>query len=195
MTDESQTPQEPEECYRCGTQLPAGAKRCPKCGRRQYRACYCGNQIPVTAPTCPYCGADWSGSRRVTRRKSRSSRIRPRALVKSAAIGAGIALAATAIVFIIIGYFARLGAAGGAVPPEFAIQVQMASTAVRDMAAGVGAAIVRRSQSVTGFVIGLAIGAAVGGALYLTRVGILKLGRKRRKGSRGSRRSRRSKTR
>ncbi len=181
MQDAQQTMLQPnKECYRCGAELPADAEVCPKCGRRQSRVCYCGNRIPVTAAKCPYCEADWSGSARVSRKKSRSTRVKPRVLLKNAAIGAGIALLLLGMVNILIRYFARAGSGGGDVPAELFAQIDLAVAGVQGSLNRWWEHISSRSGQFLGLAIGLLIGGIVGAAGYLGKLGVLKLTKKRR---------------
>ena len=49
------------ECGACGALIPAGSKKCPKCGvefeTETAKCSVCGAWIPVDAPVCPECGA------------------------------------------------------------------------------------------------------------------------------------------
>ena len=47
-------------CKYCNTEVKAGMKFCPKCGKELFQlvTCYhCGVQIKVGLPFCPYCGS------------------------------------------------------------------------------------------------------------------------------------------
>ncbi len=188
---EPTVPQPNKECYRCGAEMAGDAERCPECGRRQYRICYCGNRIPVTAAECSHCGADWSGSTRVTRKKTRSSSVKPRMLLKNAGIGAGIALLVLGIANILVRYFARAGSAGGDVPPELFAQIDLAIAGVQGIMGTWWERVARHGGQLVGVGIGLLIGGIAGVGWYLGKMGILKLGRK----ARGSRRRRSAKRR
>lgn len=173
-----------EECYRCDAQVPADADVCPRCGRRQYRLCYCGNRIPVNVAECPHCGFDWSGSARVSRRKRRSSRLKPGMLLKNAGIGAGVALLLLGTANILLRYFARAGSGGGDVPAELFAQLDMAIAGVQGILGAWWEYAGRYRGQLLGVGIGLAIGGIIGAGGYLGKIGILKLGRRKR----GSRR-------
>lgn len=174
---------EPKQCYRCGAELPAGAKVCPECGRSQFRICYCDKEIPVNLPTCPYCGADWSQSSRVRKSRKRYSKIRPRELLRSAVIGAGIAVGITALVTIVVRYFAMV--ANGGAPPASGVLIQfrLAWQGVATVAAGLGAWLgtYRRAFITLGAI--LAVGGVAGASTYLIRKSALRFARAARHGS------------
>ena len=49
------------ECGACGALIPAGSKKCPKCGvefeTETAKCSVCGAWVPIDAPVCPECGA------------------------------------------------------------------------------------------------------------------------------------------
>ncbi len=50
-----------EYCYSCDAVLdPSDADVCPKCSRKQTRACFCTRRISKGIATCPQCGTDWA---------------------------------------------------------------------------------------------------------------------------------------
>jgi len=172
--------------------MAADAKTCPACGRRQYRICYCGNRIPVNTAECPHCGADWSDSTRVKRKKSRSSRLNSAGLLRSAGIGAVIALVIAGLFNIFITYFAAIGVEGEALPDDFFGLLDMASVGLRRVAAAWWQAALTRRSSILAFAICVAVGAGIGAVASLAKVATLKLGRRSKRGS-SRRRSSRSK--
>ncbi len=190
MQEQSQISEPTKECYSCGRQMSADAKTCPACGRRQYRICYCGNEIPVDAAECPHCGADWSDSRRVKRRKSRSGKVNSAVLLRSAGIGAVIALVIAGLLNVVISYFATIGAQGDALPDGFLGLLDMAWMGLRRIGAAWWQAAAARRGSILAFVICVAVGAGIGAAASLAKVGVLKLRRQRKKGSSRRRSSR-----
>jgi len=190
MQDQSQISEPTKECYRCGRELPADAKTCSACGRRQYRICYCSNRIPVDTAECPHCGADWSDSTRVKRKKSRSSRFNSAALLRSAGIGAVIALVIAGLFNIFITYFAAIGVQGDALPGDFFGLLDMASVGLRRVGAAWWQAALSRRSSILVFVICLAVGAGIGAVASLAKVATRKLGRRSKRGSSRGRSSR-----
>ena len=190
MQEQSQTSEPTKECYSCGRQMSADAKTCPVCGRRQYRVCYCGNEIPVNAAECPHCGADWSNSSRVKRKRSRSSKVNSAAVLRSAGIGAVIALAVAGLLNVVITYFATIGVEGDALPDDFFGLLDMASVGIGRIGAAWWQAALAHRGSILAFLICLAVGAGIGVAASLTKVGVLKLRRQRKKPSSRRRSSR-----
>ncbi len=190
MQNQSQTPEPAKECYRCGRELPADAKTCPVCGRQQYRMCYCGKEIPVTAPQCPYCGADWSASRRVKRKKSRSSRVKSSALVRSAVIGAVVALVVAGFLNVCLSYFATVAVEGAPLPEDLFSLLDLAATGFRRVTVAWWQTAIARRGTLWALAICIIVGAGIGILAYLGRAVVLKLQRKSQKASRRRRSSR-----
>lgn len=88
-------------CHHCQAPLAAQAQTCPACGRRQYRTCFCGTPVRSDLPRCPVCDTDWSSLGRL-RRRSRSSRVRPRTLLRSAALGAALTVLISGVLNLLI---------------------------------------------------------------------------------------------
>ncbi|NLE61256.1 MAG: hypothetical protein GX616_23145 [Planctomycetes bacterium] len=116
--------------------------------------------------------------------RKRSSKIRPRELLRSAVIGAGIAVGITALVTIVVRYFAMV-ANGGAPPPSgVLIQFRLAWQGVATVAAGLGAWLgtYRRAFITLGAI--LAVGGVAGAATYLVKKGGLRIARATRRSGR-----------
>ena len=192
MSPETEMVEPVKACYRCGHLMAADARKCPACGRRQYRICYCGQHIDVTAAECPHCGADWSASRRTRRSKQRSSTIKPAAMAKSAAIGAAVALALMGISQILVRYFARIGADAGVVPVSMSEKLSLARVGVHKVAMFWVESISSRSDALLGIGIGLLVGAGIGVTLYLINIGTIRIQRKKKRSGRQSSRRRRA---
>ena len=101
-------------CPRCGTALSPGSQVCPTCGQKQFRACFCGVSFPADQTRCPACGTDWTKS--VVRRRSRSDKVKPRALLRSALLGAFLALVLSGLLNLIITALAQRATPAGTVP-------------------------------------------------------------------------------
>lgn len=172
---------EEQICYRCGAHLRQGERRCPECGRAQYRTCYCGAVLRKTAAVCEACGADWSPARR--RRTVRKKRpVRGRELVVNALAGALVASVLAAAAGKIVQSLAAAAAAnqGIPVPPGLAQQLWLV---VVSLAQGVSQAahdLVARGWQFAGLLVVMLLGAGVGTLLYLGRVGVIRLKRRRR---------------
>lgn len=193
-SDNSPSPAGVKHCYRCGTELPADAELCSRCGRTQFRTCYCGKEIAVDSPTCPYCGADWSGSRRVHKsRRRRSGKVRPRELVKSAAIGAGAAIGIVGLLTILLRYFAMIATGGAKLPPDVFAQLGLARQGLGIVAGEWGEWFQAYRLSLLFIGAVLVIGGIIGVSTYLANKSIIRLGSASRSSSHGhSSRRRRS---
>lgn len=190
MSFETENVQPTKECYRCGQTMAADEQKCPVCGRRQNRICFCGSRISMALTECPDCGADWSSSHRGSRTKRRSTKVKPQDMVKSGLVGAASALGLLVAFQILLRYFARLGSDTGAVPEGLTDQLGMAVTGIGRVFAFWLQLATSRSDALLGVVVGVAIGAGVGVAVYVVRMGLLKINR-RKSGSRTSRGRRR----
>ncbi len=177
-------------CYHCGQALPSNAERCSNCGRRQQRVCYCGQRVPVTVEVCPHCGADWSGSRRVRRKSRRPHRVKPRVVLRSALIGAGVSLVLMVAAHILVKYFARIGGDGSLPPSDVMMQLDLAAEGARRVLSSWETGFQAQAGTLGSLLIGLMIGAGIGIIGYLTSVGILHLSDNNDKSKRRRRSSR-----
>lgn len=155
-------------CRNCQAALPAGTEACPACGRKQTRTCFCGATVPVEVEVCPACGADWSEQTKVVRRRSHSSRLRPRHLLGSALIGALLTVVVSAIVNLIITAMAQRSLPPGAIAASFGERLYYAGcTIVQALDL-----LFSRLLGGAGVVLLTAFAGAVGGAVfYLIRAG------------------------
>lgn len=177
-------------CYHCGIELSVDTERCPDCGRRQHRICYCGKRVPVTVENCPYCGADWSGSRRVRRKSRQARRVKSAAVLRSALIGAAIALGLMVVANILVKHFAQIGGDGAVPPADIMIQLDLAAVGVQRAMSSWADGIRVQSTTIGSVLIGLLVGAGIGAVGYLTSIGILHLSDKKNKSKRRRRSSR-----
>jgi len=160
-------------CYRCGAALPQGAETCPNCGRKQFRACFCGARIRPDLAHCPYCGADWSHSRRV-RRRSKSTRIKPKRLAQSAAIGAIVAFVGAVLMNVAVNVLAERSTPGGHVSPQFSMRLSYAwQTLARGLRHG-WEKVQTMGTSIVLVLLVAGLGAGIGALWYLTKVGFVR---------------------
>lgn len=102
-------------CHRCGAALALAAQVCPHCGQKQYRLCFCGQAFPSHLSRCPACGTDWVKAVRV-RRRSRSDKVKPRAMLRNALLGALVAVVASGLLNLIVTALAQRATPEGVVP-------------------------------------------------------------------------------
>ncbi len=102
-------------CHRCGATLALDAQVCPHCGQKQYRQCFCGQAFPSNLSRCPACGTDWVKALRV-RRRSRSDKVKPRAMLRNALMGALVAVLASGLLNLIVTALAQRATPEGVVP-------------------------------------------------------------------------------
>ncbi len=156
-------------CAHCGALVAEGQSSCPECGRGVYRTCFCGWRIPVTQAICPNCNANWSQSMRVAR-KSRSRTPRRRTALRHAATGAVAALVVASVLYVVVMWLAST-AAGGEPPSGPLSRMGLAAQGLRELAAGVWAAIVRYAGAVASVLAIAALGALIGVGVYALRLG------------------------
>lgn len=166
-------------CYRCGARLPAEARRCTNCGRKQIRVCYCGREIPVTALECPHCGADWSNSRRARRKRTKSRRIRPRGVAKAAGVGAVASLLALFVANVIISHLASYAEDPSAPAAQYPQRLGYAYEGLVNIGSTMGQTLASYQGSLLVVGLGLVIGAIIGTLLYMNRVGAIRFGKKK----------------
>lgn len=98
-------------CADCGDALPASGD-CETCGVEHYWVCECGAQVPEGETHCDECGLPPPTGVRISRRRSRSTRVRPLRLLRSAGLGAFFAVIAAAFINSIITRIASVGLYG-----------------------------------------------------------------------------------
>lgn len=154
-------------CHSCKAALPVGAEVCPACGRKQTRTCFCGTPVAVDTDECPVCGADWSSKIKI-RRRSRSVRVRPKTLARSALTGALITVMASAILNIVVNALAQPSMPAGPMSLPFTARLYYAGcTLVR----AVDLLFTRLLGGVGPVLMTAIAGAVVGVLLYLVRAG------------------------
>jgi len=174
-------------CYHCGAPLREGERRCPDCGRRQYRTCYCGAMLPKTAAVCETCGADWSPARRRrTLRKKRPLRGREVALyaVGGAFLAAILAAGARRLLQTLAAVAA--GSQGLPLPSGLGRQLWLVVVGGGRAIGHAAVELASRGWQAVGLLAVMLLGAAAGTIWYLSRTGAIRL--KRRRHSRRRRR-------
>jgi hypothetical protein len=192
MSDRIQSDERAEQgeyCSQCGVFLPEGSPVCLECGAAQPRVCFCGATLDPDMPECPECGAQWARVIRI-RRRSRSSRVRSDRILRSAGIGALVAVMGGALLNIFISGLAERSTPDGVIPENLWVRTVYAwytlGTAVQALIARLGGLRI-------GWTLVLAVMGALGGALwYLAEIGRLRGGGKRSRGSRRHRSERRA---
>jgi hypothetical protein len=178
------------QCFHCGEELDAEAQVCPVCGRKQHRVCYCGLRLRPDVAECPRCGADWQEIVR-RKRRSRSSRVKPQKLIRSAATGALGTLLGAVLLNLIISALATRSTPDGEIPASLLLRFGYAGQTL-------GQAFVTLFNRLMGMGLGAALGVALlgavgGGVWYLARLGALRWARwAQDKDHRGTRRRRRT---
>lgn len=162
------------QCFHCEEALDAEAQVCPACGRKQHRVCYCGLRLRTDVAECPRCGADWQEIVR-RKRRSRSSRVKPQKLIRSAGIGALGTLLGAALLNLIISALAARSTPDGEIPASLLLRIDYAAQTL-------GQAFVTLFSRLMGVGLGAALGVAVlgavgGGIWYLARLGVLRWAR------------------
>lgn len=159
------------QCFHCGKGLEAGVQVCPACGRKQQRVCYCGLRLRPDVKECPRCGADWHEIVR-RKRRSRSSRVKPQRLIRSACIGALATLLGAALLNLIISALAARSTPDGEIPGSLIMRVDYAAQTL-------GQAFVALFSRLMGVGLAAALGVAALGAVmgaiwYLVGQGVLR---------------------
>ncbi len=117
-------------CHQCGAGCLSRDGVCARCGARHVRECLCGTRLPAGASRCPNCGVEYVGSVTRSRRRDRSTRVQRTALWRSAVRGAGVAVAASLMLNIVVSALAQRQSTDGRLPDGFGERLRAAGETI-----------------------------------------------------------------